>query len=198
MTFLSTDDDQNPEITSREIDHAVATTERSRNEVIGYIDALDQCGWLWKVGDERYELRIPTYVGRGLVAATEGGEARHGRETPAAQPKEQLRVSRQRCALYRWRDDKLNLLYVGITYDVNRRSVGHARKSCWWVFARRQDVEWFPNRAEAEKAERDAIRNERPIFNRQHNDTPTARQKIADYLSIEDRMDLFYAAMTAP
>lgn len=180
LSFRIGGEHEAPHVAEHEIALAVRHWKLTINQVIEFADVLAEAGWLTKVEPGKYNIRLP--------------------QQPSApeQPPVPAATNQRPCALYRWHDDRLNLLYVGITHDIKQRSAGHARKSCWWVFATRQDIEWFPNRAAAEAAERSAIKNERPIFNRQHNDTPTARQKIADYLSVKDRMDLFVAAMTAP
>jgi predicted GIY-YIG superfamily endonuclease len=150
---------------------------------------LARRGWLVKVGNGRYRMVIPPPTPpAGWKPLTHALYSPQPVATPPG----------RRCALYRWRDEQGTLLYIGITHDVARRDAGHAAKSPWWCFAQRQSAEWFPNRADAETAEREAIRNEAPLFNRQHNDTPAARQRIGEYLGAHKRMDLFYDAMTAP
>ena len=174
------------------IDAASKATQVHRSWIVSFMDDLVEWGWLEKVAVERYRAALPEDFRKRL------GVLSHRPPppmlTPAPVPVSLKRVER-RCALYRWRDEEINLLYVGVAYDVNQRSRGHARKSPWWVFARRMEFEWLPNRVAAEGAERDAIRDEQPIFNRQHNDTPEARRRIGEYLQASERMDLFYNAM---
>lgn len=71
-------------------------------------------------------------------------------------------------ALYRWFNDSGELLYVGITNDVGRRTDEHAEKE-WWSQVASSQVEWFPSRKAALDAEKRAIIAERPLFNVQHN-----------------------------
>lgn len=97
--------------------------------------------------------------------------------------------------LYRWYDVDGVLLYVGITVDRERRERDHARGSMWSEFAVTSKVETLPSRVEAERAERSAVHNERPIFNRKHNDTPEARAALVDYLLAKGRKDLLAAAV---
>jgi predicted GIY-YIG superfamily endonuclease len=80
-------------------------------------------------------------------------------------------------ALYRHLDPRGELLYVGITTDLPRRWAQHRELSLWARFVSYTHVCWYSTRAEAEAAERSAIRYEEPLFNTkrpagctQHND----------------------------
>lgn len=73
-----------------------------------------------------------------------------------------------RTALYRLFDDADVLLYVGIAEDPRERWNQHASDKPWWPEVTRRDVEWVPNRADAERAEREAIISEKPRYNSQH------------------------------
>lgn len=99
-------------------------------------------------------------------------------------------------ALYRPFDADDRLLYVGVTDEVGQRESSHRRRSSWVAFAVRTDVEWFPSRVEAERAEVRAITSERPLFNDRHNDTPEARQRLVEYLIEKGRLDLLAPAVT--
>lgn len=71
-------------------------------------------------------------------------------------------------AVYRHFDACGRLLYVGSTSDPEARWKQHQRQS-GWVMAGLVDsvtIEWWPSRAAARTAERAAIRNENPIYNR--------------------------------
>jgi hypothetical protein len=87
----------------------------------------------------------------------------------------------RRCALYRHFDSEDILLYVGITDNLgDRTNGGHARTSDWVQFAVRAEAEWFDSREQASKAEREAVQDEQPIYNRQYAEgDPDA--KIAEY-----------------
>jgi hypothetical protein len=88
----------------------------------------------------------------------------------------------RRCALYRHFDDQDVLLYVGITDSLgDRTNGGHARTSDWVQFADRAEAEWHDSRELASVAERDAVREERPVFNRQYAEWDVDRS-IADYV----------------
>lgn len=88
----------------------------------------------------------------------------------------------RRCALYRHYDDQDVLLYVGITDNLGERTNGgHARSSDWVRFAARAEAEWHDSRELASSAERKAVREERPVFNRQYAEWDVDRE-IGDYL----------------
>jgi hypothetical protein len=91
-------------------------------------------------------------------------------------------ATQRRCALYRHFDDQDVLLYVGITESLgDRTNSGHARTSDWVQFAVRAEAEWLDSRDLASSAERDAVRDERPVFNRQYAEWDVDRQ-IMEYL----------------
>lgn len=70
-------------------------------------------------------------------------------------------------ALYRHYDEHSILLYIGITNDPDMRVALHAYTAEWLHYSARCDVEWHDTRPAALAAERAAIRDERPLFNRQ-------------------------------
>lgn len=76
-----------------------------------------------------------------------------------------LRLGRTPTALYRFYSGDGQLLYIGITIDVERRWKQHASSAVWWHLRARHAVEHFPSRAEAETAERAAVRAEKPLYN---------------------------------
>jgi hypothetical protein len=93
-------------------------------------------------------------------------------------------------AVYRMFDASGNLLYVGVTGNINNRFGSHMDKR-WFPLVTNISLEWFPTRAQAEIAERRAIERELPRLNVQHKPrqeqktsvlarmTPRSRQKIA-------------------
>lgn len=93
-------------------------------------------------------------------------------------------------ALYRYFDVRDILLYVGISGDLAGRERTHIAKSKWMSLAIRSTIERYGSLAEAGKAEREAIKAGRPIFNKQHNDTPEARERLRAYLEDIGRLDL--------
>lgn len=75
----------------------------------------------------------------------------------------------ERTALYRLYGADDGLLYVGITTEPKVRMKAHAADKSWWPEVATREFEWFDTRAEAAKAEIDAIRAERPVHNHTHN-----------------------------
>jgi hypothetical protein len=92
-------------------------------------------------------------------------------------------------ALYRRFDSEDLLLYVGVSDGLRTRSKWHERHSPWTPFVARRTTEWFASRAEAEAAEKAAIKAEGPLFNKQHA-LPEQRKKAAEYLMARGRMAL--------
>lgn len=99
-------------------------------------------------------------------------------------------------ALYRWFDCDRLLLYVGVSMDLGSRQNSHVKKSSFMQFAAEATVERYPTRQYSEWAERRAIKNERPLFNHQHNDTPEARRRLVEYLIEKGRTDLLLPAVS--
>lgn len=75
----------------------------------------------------------------------------------------------ERTALYRLYDADGKLLYVGITNDTERRWSDHSSDKSWWPDVAERTAEWFATRPEAEAAEIQAIKTEKPRRNRAHN-----------------------------
>ena len=86
----------------------------------------------------------------------------------------------ENCDLYRHYDKEWNLLYVGISLNAVNRMIQHRSQSKEWfdeiAFTQRKV---FPSRAEAEKAESIAIRNENPKWNKSRP-FGTASQDLLD------------------
>jgi len=93
-------------------------------------------------------------------------------------------------ALYRWYDDADRLLYVGISRGLPGRVADHVGGSSWMEFAGRAAIARYPSHEEALQAETAAIKAERPLFNRKHNDTPEAQFRLVEYLVEHKRADL--------
>lgn len=88
-------------------------------------------------------------------------------------------------SLYRMFDETGQLLYVGISVDPGRRLAQHRSDKPWWGEAVTISVQPMPTRAAALEAEREAIKNERPVHNTQHNTASPneAVEAVFDYLS---------------
>jgi predicted DNA-binding transcriptional regulator AlpA len=74
------------------------------------------------------------------------------------------------CHLYRHFDEAGALLYVGISLSALNRLMAHMDDSAWYWSIAKVTIEVHPTREAAEAAERQAIRNERPLFNHMHGD----------------------------
>lgn len=72
-------------------------------------------------------------------------------------------------ALYRHFDEAGRLLYVGISLSAFQRTRQHGQAAPWFEDVERIEIEWFSARHEAEGAEWRAIKNEKPIYNKQFN-----------------------------
>ncbi len=70
--------------------------------------------------------------------------------------------------LYRHFNQAGELLYVGISASPMQRTRAHGYAASWFRQVERITVEWHPSRAEAEAAEKHAIRAEKPRFNKAH------------------------------
>lgn len=93
-------------------------------------------------------------------------------------------------ALYRYFDEGARLLYIGISGHLPTRQSAHFSQSRWMELAASSTFERFGTAREVLAAEKSAIMSEHPLFNVQHNDTPEARQRLADYLDKIGRPDL--------
>lgn len=76
-----------------------------------------------------------------------------------------ISASERRTALYRFYDERENLLYVGITNDPWRRWRDHVQQKPWYPQVKHQATTWYGTEQEARRAEDRAIRTERPRFN---------------------------------
>jgi hypothetical protein len=69
-------------------------------------------------------------------------------------------------AVYRLWDSQGQLLYVGLSHSPRERYVQHEGDKLWWPTVQRRHETWYDTRKEAEAAERVAIGNEAPLYNR--------------------------------
>lgn len=86
-------------------------------------------------------------------------------EPPYPQRPRSASASMRRCALYWHYDEAGVLLYVGITDGLAKRGNSHSRTAPWVEFAAHVKAVWLDSRADAERAEREAITTEKPVFN---------------------------------
>ena len=94
--------------------------------------------------------------------------------------------------LYRHFDIADRLLYIGISGRLPVRETEHESGSRWWELIARSAAEPFETRLAVVTAERIAIQTEHPVFNRQYNNTPEARERMRAYLEGIGRMDLMW------
>lgn len=91
-------------------------------------------------------------------------------------------------SLYRHWDIEGNLLYVGISLSAVYRLSQHMSGAAWADQINKVTLETFPTRAKALAAERLAIRQERPKWNKAHNaanqNAPEARPKLDAALDV--------------
>lgn len=69
-------------------------------------------------------------------------------------------------AVYRLWDAQGKLLYVGLSHSPRNRYVQHEGDKLWWPAVERRHETWYDTRKEAEAAERAAIGNEAPLYNK--------------------------------
>ena len=96
-----------------------------------------------------------------------------------------------RCALYRHFDGSGVLLYVGIAYRPHIRTEQHRALSPWFALVEDTSIEWRASRDLAAAAERQAIRDERPLFNVSGTVDKTRSEAIAyllERLAIAERV----------
>jgi hypothetical protein len=93
-------------------------------------------------------------------------------------------------ALYRYFDARDVGLYIGKSGVLAQRNSAHIARSQWMQFATRSAFERYGTPEELAAAEREAIEAEHPIFNKQYNDTPEARERLRTYLEEAGRLDL--------
>jgi DNA-binding transcriptional regulator YhcF (GntR family)/predicted GIY-YIG superfamily endonuclease len=94
----------------------------------------------------------------------------------------EARIAEGRTALYRYYDAADSLLYIGISDDPDRRRDEHAVTAAdtWYPLAVSRRVGWFDTRAEAEGAEKLAIKQEKPRFNSRFNQRRDAVLQLKD------------------
>lgn len=75
------------------------------------------------------------------------------------------------CVVYWWWGaDRRRPLYIGISVNLEARTDQHRRRSVWWpLVVGPPTVRRYRSVPAAERAEVQAIRRDRPIYNDQHN-----------------------------
>lgn len=81
------------------------------------------------------------------------------------QPVVPVRPEGAEAAVYRLYDRDGDLLYVGCTVRPVVRLRAHQRRQPWWGEVGGSEVMWFPSIELASRAEAEAVRSERPVYN---------------------------------
>lgn len=83
-------------------------------------------------------------------------------------------------SLYRALDPEGRPLYIGFTLDGRRRLAEHGSRSDWWLRVGTVEIQHYATREDAMNAEAEAVRRERPEFNRRMpNFVPTEDELAA-------------------
>lgn len=85
------------------------------------------------------------------------------------------------------------LLYVGITVNAKRRLAEHKRRSRWAYAIERVTVEEFPNQASAQLAEKIAIEEERPLYNKVRAPSMCIERYMENYYAERMRNPAFWS-----
>jgi len=96
------------------------------------------------------------------------------------------RLGRTQTALYRFFASDGRLLYIGITVDIATRWQSHAGSAPWWHLQASHTVEYYAHRADAEAAERAAVRIERPLYNVVYAEPGTGRKGALAYPEVRN------------
>jgi hypothetical protein len=88
----------------------------------------------------------------------------------------------ERTALYRLLAANGRLLYVGISNNPDFRWGTHSNKQPWWDEVADRKIEWLDSREAAAAAEVKAIKEERPLYNKQHSVIGTPTMTISEPL----------------
>jgi hypothetical protein len=146
--------------------------------------------WTHLTGPRYYTLHVPVAYQHIAVNALRAAELLHESKPLEALLTKLSAETAEDTAIYKWTDIDGLPIYYGITKDMHSRQNAHARYGAWGVFAAGCTVERRASRDAALAREKELIQLDRPIFNRQHNDTPEARDRLAAYLSTRGRLDL--------
>lgn len=91
-------------------------------------------------------------------------------------------MTERHTALYRLLSKSGRLLYVGISGNPDSRWGTHSNNQPWWEEVADRKIEWFGSREAAAAAEVEAIRGERPLYNKQHSVIGTPSAMISEPL----------------
>ena len=136
------------------------------------------------------------YTSWAQIAAEKAGRDPSSAAVIALPPAVRKRSKPVGPALYRYYDDADRLLYIGISDELTGRVSGHSKGSSWMDFAVRSTITRYPSRAKAAAAEIEAIKDEHPLFNFKHNNTPEARRRLVKYLVEHGYTDMLVPAVS--
>ncbi len=91
-------------------------------------------------------------------------------------------MTERHTALYRLLSKSGRLLYVGISGNPDSRWGTHSNNQPWWEEVADRKIEWFDSREAASAAEVKAIKEERPLYNKQHSVIGTPAAMISEPL----------------
>lgn len=91
-------------------------------------------------------------------------------------------MTERHTALYRLLSKSGRLLYVGISGNPDSRWGTHSNNQPWWEEVADRKIEWFGSREAASTAEVEAIKEERPLYNKQHSVIGTPSAMISEPL----------------
>jgi hypothetical protein len=91
-------------------------------------------------------------------------------------------LTERHTALYRLLSKSGRLLYVGISGNPDSRWGSHSNNQPWWEEVADRKIEWFGSREAAAAAEIEAIKEERPLYNKQHSVIGTPATMISEPL----------------
>ena len=98
-------------------------------------------------------------------------------------------MTERHTALYRLLAESGRLLYVGISSNPDFRWSTHSNKQPWWSEVADRKIEWFGSREAASAAEVEAIKEERPVYNKQHSVIGTSVAVPVRSTSISEPLD---------
>lgn len=91
--------------------------------------------------------------------------------------------------LYRYYDENDVLLYIGLTANFPQRNGNHSHYSLWFCNCAKITLERFSSKDELAKAEKEAVINEKPLFNITYSTTIKKEKKKRDvYVPTKDHI----------
>lgn len=104
-----------------------------------------------------------------LLSSSAAGTVSADRRYRAGRTEESTKTAEPPHTLYRFWNSEGALLYIGLTDHPLRRWSQHSKSKSWWHQVAGITIEHFDTRNQLNKAERAAIKAERPLHNITHN-----------------------------